>query len=132
MKNIIVQKYGGTSVGDTDKIKRVADRIKSYYENGDGIVVVVSAMGHSTDHLVELAEKVNPNPSKREMDMLLSTGEQVSISLLAMALEAIGVPAQSFTGSQVQILTDGNYSNAKIPCHVIEEGQPIRRLNSLN
>ncbi|MCB1141884.1 MAG: aspartate kinase [Leptospiraceae bacterium] len=114
MKNIIVQKYGGTSVGDTDKIKRVADRIKSYYENGDGIVVVVSAMGHSTDHLVELAEKVNPNPSKREMDMLLSTGEQVSISLLAMALEAIGVPAQSFTGSQVQILTDGNYSNAKI------------------
>jgi aspartate kinase len=114
MKNIIVQKYGGTSVGDTDKIKRVAGRIKTYYDRGEDVVVVVSAMGHSTDELISLAEKVNPNPSRREMDMLLSTGEQVSISLLAMALEGIGVPAQSFTGSQVRIITDGNFSNAKI------------------
>jgi aspartate kinase len=114
MPKIIVQKYGGTSVGTTDKIKNVANRIKSYHSKGDNVVVVVSAMGHTTDELVELAERVNPNPSKREMDMLLSTGEQVSISLLAMALEAIQVPAQSFTGGQVGILTDGKFSNAKI------------------
>lgn len=114
MQNLVVQKYGGTSVGTTDKIKNVANRIKGYHENGSHVVVVVSAMGHATDELVDLAEKVNPNASKREMDMLLSTGEQVSISLLAMALEAVGVPAQSFTGSQVKIITDGNFSNAKI------------------
>ncbi|MCX7999122.1 MAG: aspartate kinase [Leptospiraceae bacterium] len=114
MGKLVVQKYGGTSVGTTDKIKNVANRIKSYYEKGDKVVVVVSAMGHTTDELLDLAERVNPNPSKRELDMLLSTGEQVSISLLAMALEAIQVPAQSFTGAQVRILTDGNFSNAKI------------------
>ena len=114
MQNLVVQKYGGTSVGTTDKIKNVANRIKSYHEKGSQVVVVVSAMGHTTDELVDLAEKINPNASKREMDMLLSTGEQVSISLLAMALEAVNVPAQSFTGSQVKIITDGNFSNAKI------------------
>lgn len=80
MQNLVVQKYGGTSVGTTDKIKNVANRIKGYHENGSHVVVVVSAMGHATDELVDLAEKVNPNASKREMDMLLSTGEQVSIS----------------------------------------------------
>lgn len=114
MSTIVVQKYGGTSVGTTDKIKNVANRIKSYYDRGLKVVVVVSAMGHTTDELVDLAEKINPNASKREMDMLLSTGEQVSIALLAMALEAIQIPAQSFTGAQVKILTDGNFSNAKI------------------
>jgi len=114
MSNIIVQKYGGTSVGSPEKIKNVANRIKSYHDKGSPVVVVVSAMGHTTDELIDLAEKVNPNASRREMDMLLSTGEQVSISLLAMALEAINVPAQSFTGSQVKIVTDGNFSNAKI------------------
>ena len=114
MTNLVVQKYGGTSVGTTDKIKNVANRIKSYYDKGSKVVVVVSAMGHTTDELVDLAEKLSDNPSKREMDMLLSTGEQVSIALLAIALEAIGVPAQSFTGSQVKIITDGNFSNAKI------------------
>jgi aspartate kinase len=114
MANIIVQKYGGTSVGTTDKIKNVANRIKTYHNAGNQVVVVVSAMGHTTDELLELAERVNPNPSRREMDMLLSTGEQISVSLLAMALEAIEVPAQSFTGSQVKIMTDGNFSNAKI------------------
>jgi aspartate kinase len=114
MTNLVVQKYGGTSVGNTDKIKNVANRIKSYYEKGSKVVVVVSAMGHTTDELVLLAEKLSSNPNKREMDMLLSTGEQVSIALLAIALEAIGVSAQSFTGSQIKIITDGNFSNAKI------------------
>jgi aspartate kinase len=114
MPRIIVQKYGGTSVGTTDKIKNVARRIKTYHDRGDHVVVVVSAMGHTTDELIELAEKLNDNPPRREMDMLLSTGEQVSVSLLAIALEAIGVPARSFTGSQVKMMTDGNFSNAKI------------------
>ncbi|MBE7412462.1 MAG: aspartate kinase [Leptospiraceae bacterium] len=114
MSNIIVQKYGGTSVGSPDKIKNVANRIKSYYDKGSSVVVVVSAMGHTTDELIELAEKINTNPSRREMDMLLSTGEQVSVSLLAIALEAIQIPSQSFTGSQLKIMTDGNFSNGKI------------------
>jgi len=114
MSRIIVQKYGGTSVGTTDKIKNVAKRIKTYHDRGDRVVVVVSAMGHTTDELIELAEKINSDPPRREMDMLLSTGEQVSVSLLAMALHAIGVPAKSFTGSQVRLMTDGNFSNAKI------------------
>ncbi|MCZ8155284.1 MAG: aspartate kinase [Leptospira sp.] len=111
---IVVQKYGGTSVGDTTKIQNVARRIKKYHDEGNKVAVVVSAMGHTTDELVDLADKLSSNPPKREMDMLLSTGEQVSIALLAIALNEIGVPAQSFTGSQVKILTDGNFSNAKI------------------
>ncbi len=111
---IVVQKYGGTSVGDTTKIQNVARRIKRYHDEGNKVAVVVSAMGHTTDELVDLADKISQNPPKREMDMLLSTGEQVSIALLAIALNEIGVPAQSFTGSQVKILTDGNFSNAKI------------------
>lgn len=111
---IIVQKYGGTSVGDTDRIANVANRIKMYYDRGDSVVVVVSAMGHTTDHLVDMAMAVNPNAPKREMDMLLSTGEQVSIALLAMALERINIPAISFTGGQVNILTDDRHSDARI------------------
>ncbi len=114
MSKILVQKFGGTSVGDPERIKRVAARIKSYYEKGYQLVVVVSAMGHTTDELVDLAGKVAKNPPKREMDMLLSTGEQVSIALLAMALHDIEVPALSFTGGQVNIVTDGNFSNARI------------------
>lgn len=111
---IIVQKYGGTSVGTPERMQNVARRIKTYYDRGERVVVVVSAMGHTTDELVDLATKLNPYPHKREMDMLLSTGEQISIALLAMALQAIGVQARSFTGSQVNIQTDGNFSNARI------------------
>lgn len=114
MSKILVQKFGGTSVGDPERIKRVANRIKSYYEKGYQLVVVVSAMGHTTDELVDLAGKISQNPPKREMDMLLSTGEQVSIALLAMALHEVQVPAKSFTGAQVNILTDSNHSNARI------------------
>lgn len=111
---IIVQKYGGSSVGDTDRIKVVAARIKSYHDRGFHLVVVVSAMGKSTNRLVQLASEISKSPSKREMDMLLSTGEQVSISLLAMALQEMGVPAVSFVASQINIRTDGNHTNARI------------------
>lgn len=112
--SLVVQKYGGTSVGDTDRIKRVANRIKMYYDQGHDLVIVVSAMGHTTDQLVDMAAALNPNPKPREMDVLLSTGEQISIALLAMALDHIGVPAISFTGGQVRILTDKKHSKARI------------------
>ncbi|MCC5813769.1 MAG: aspartate kinase [Leptospira sp.] len=114
MSQTIVQKFGGTSVGDTTKIKNVANRIKTYHDDGKNVAVVVSAMGKTTDELVDLADQITQNPPKREMDMLLSTGEQVSISLLAMALNEVGVPAISFTGFQIKVKTDGNHSNAKI------------------
>jgi len=113
-EKIIVQKYGGTSVKNPERIRAVADRIKRYRENGYSVVVVVSAMGKTTDELIDLANELSKNPSKREMDMLLSTGEQVSISLLAIALHEIGIDAVSYTGSQIRVLTDGNFSNAKI------------------
>ncbi|HDP81071.1 MAG TPA: aspartate kinase [Spirochaetes bacterium] len=111
---IIVQKYGGTSVGSTERIRAVAERVKSYVHNGYSVVVVVSAMGKTTDSLVKLAAEITDNPSRREMDMLLSTGEQVSISLLAMALHETGIDAISYTGGQVKVSTDNNYSNARI------------------
>ncbi len=113
-QKIIVQKYGGTSVKSPERIKAVASRIKSYTDNGYSVVVVVSAMGKTTDVLVDLAKELSANPSKREMDMLLSTGEQVSVALLAIALHEIGVDAVSYTGSQIKMMTDGNFSNAKI------------------
>ena len=87
---LIVQKYGGSSVADADRIKNVANRIIQTKKQGNQVVVIVSAMGDSTDELIELAKQVNPNPPKREMDMLVSTGEQVSISLLAMAIQGMG------------------------------------------
>lgn len=111
---LYVQKFGGTSVGDTDKIRNVANRIKLYYDRGDDMVVVVSAMGKATDQLIDLAAKLHTNPPKREMDMLLSTGEQVSIALLAMALEYMNVPAISFTGGQVRIKTEDRHTEARI------------------
>ena len=111
---IIVQKYGGTSVKNAERIKAVAQRIKNYVDDNYHVVVVVSAMGKTTDVLVDLAAQITSSPSKREMDMLLSTGEQVSISLLAMALHEIGIKAVSHTGGQVEVITDGNFSNARI------------------
>lgn len=111
---LIVQKFGGSSVADVNKIKNIAQKISKFYHNDNKIVVVVSAMGDSTDELIDMANELNSNPSSREMDMLLSTGEQVSIALLAMALDAIKIPVISFTGSQVGIITDKIHSKARI------------------
>lgn len=111
---LIIQKYGGSSIANIEKIEGVAERIISYVRQGNRIVVVVSAMGDTTDALVCLAKKINPHPSEREMDMLISTGEQISCSLLAMAIHKRGVGAISFTGPQVGIVTDTYHTQAKI------------------
>ncbi len=111
---LIVQKYGGTSVGSPDRIARVADRIIATKRAGNDVVVVVSAMGHTTDELVDLANAVSPSPPAREMDMLLTAGERISMALVAMAIMARGVEAVSFTGSQAGILTEGKHGEAKI------------------
>ncbi|MCS7031883.1 MAG: aspartate kinase [Gloeomargarita sp. SKYG116] len=111
---LIVQKYGGTSVATVERIQAVAQRIVQTVAQGHQVVVVVSAMGHTTDELIALAKAVNPQPSPREMDMLLSTGEQVSIALVAMALEALGQPAISLTGTQVGIITEADHGRARI------------------
>ncbi len=111
---MIVQKYGGSSVANIDRIKGVARRIARYRRKGHGLVVVVSALGDTTDELLELAYKVTPVPSERETDMLISTGEQVSVALLAMALHKMGVNAISFTGAQVGIVTDCSHTKARI------------------
>ncbi|CAM3820073.1 aspartate kinase [Alkalicoccus chagannorensis] len=110
----IVQKFGGTSVGDTDKIKRVAQRIKAGMDEGHNVVTVVSAMGKSTDKLVELADEITDHPDPREMDMLLTTGEQVTISLVVMALKELGVEAVSLTGWQAGIVTEEVHQDARI------------------
>lgn len=114
MKDIIVQKFGGTSVADTDKIKNVAKAVIREKNLGNDVVVVVSAMGHTTDILTKLAKEISPNPSSREMDMLLSTGEGVSIALLAMALQAEGCKAVSMNAMQVGIITENVHSKARI------------------
>ncbi len=111
---LIVQKFGGTSIADVEKIKNVARRVVSYKEAGHQVLVVVSAMGQETDRLQALADRISPNPSERELDMLLSTGEQVSIALLAMAIHSLGYEAKSFTGHQVRIITDSSYTKARI------------------
>lgn len=111
---LVVQKYGGTSVGTVERIQAVAHRVKRTVEAGNSVVVVVSAMGKTTDGLVKLAGEISANPSRREMDMLLSTGEQVSIALLSMALLELGQPAISLTGAQVGIVTEAEYSRARI------------------
>ncbi|MBD3246881.1 MAG: aspartate kinase [Candidatus Omnitrophica bacterium] len=111
---IIVQKFGGSSVADVQKIENVATRVNRYAKQGYRMAVVVSAMGKSTNELIGLARQINPSPSEREMDMLLSTGERVSSSLLAMALHTRGREAISFTGSQVGIITDTVHTKAKI------------------
>ena len=111
---LIVQKFGGTSVGTTDRIRHVAEKIKKTREQGHQVVVVVSAMGGETDRLLGMANDLSSRPAAREMDVLLSTGEQVTIALLSMCLEAIGVPARSYLGSQVRILTDSVHNKARI------------------
>jgi aspartate kinase len=111
---LIVQKYGGTSVADPDRMRNVAKHIAALRAQGTDVVAVVSAMGKATDNLVELARQVSSNPQGREMDMLLTTGERISMSLLCMALHDVGCDAMSFTGSQVGIITDTSHTKAKI------------------
>lgn len=111
---IIVQKFGGTSVGSVEKIQNVANRVIAEVEEGNRVVVVVSAMGKTTDQLVSLASEINPHPSKRDMDMLLTTGEQITISLLSMALQTRGFDAVSLTGWQAGIRTEPIHGNARI------------------
>ncbi|MDR0818628.1 MAG: aspartate kinase [Oscillospiraceae bacterium] len=111
---LIVQKFGGSSVADAQRIKRVAGIVADTYKNGNDVVVVLSAPGDMTDDLIEKAAEINPGASRRELDMLLSTGEQQSVALCAMALESIGIPAVSMTGWQAGIQTTGQYGNARI------------------
>lgn len=111
---LVVQKYGGTSVANADRIKNVARRVAAYRSKGDQIVVVVSAMSGVTDGLLALAKDITPAPPERELDVLLATGEQTTTALAAMALHAIGVPAVSLTGAQAGIVTDGVHTKAKI------------------
>ena len=111
---LIVQKYGGTSMGSIDRIKNVAKRVKRWHDNGHQVVVVVSAMSGETNRLIDLARQISTQPDPREYDQMVSTGEQVSISLLAMALKDLGVGARSLTGRQVAIKTDNAYNKARI------------------
>ena len=112
--SLIVQKYGGTSVGSPEKIKAVAERVMGYSRRGHEMIVVLSAMSGETDRLISLANAVQEQPDTREMDVLLSTGEQVTISLFSMAIKAAGADAISFLGDQVQILTDSMHTKARI------------------
>ncbi|MCF7956801.1 MAG: aspartate kinase [Phycisphaerae bacterium] len=119
--SIVVQKFGGTSVADAAKIRRAAGRAIDAVKDGKQVVVVASARGKQTDLLVADALELNPNPPKREMDMLLSTGEQQTVSLMAMALEHMGYPAISFTGTQIEMLTDAAHSRARIQSIGVEK-----------
>jgi aspartate kinase len=112
--SLIVQKYGGTSVGSPEKIKAVAEQVLDYRSKGHQMVVVLSAMSGETDRLISLANSVQEQPDTREMDVLLSTGEQVTISLFAMAVKAAGFDAISFLGDQVKILTSSMHTKARI------------------
>jgi aspartate kinase len=127
---IIVQKYGGTSVGDVERIKKVAERIKSYCDEGHQMVVVVSARSGVTNELIARAEAITSLPSEREMDQLLAVGEQETIALTAIALQAIGVPAISYTGAQAGILTDKAHTKARI--HSIDATRLKNDLNAGN
>jgi aspartate kinase len=123
--SLVVQKFGGSSVADVAKVRAVAARVAAARREGRGVCVVVSAMGKTTDELLALAKKVSPSPARRELDMLLTAGERISMALLAMALEDLGVAAVSFTGSQAGILTDDRHASARIvevrPVRVREE-----------
>jgi len=112
--SLVVQKFGGTSVADPERIREVADHVARTRRRGDDVVVVVSAMGKETDELIRLAGEVSSLPPGREMDMLITAGERKATALLCMALHAVGIPADSFTGSQAGFITDGNHTNAKI------------------
>ena len=127
---LIVQKYGGTSVGSIELIEAVADKVAGFHDQGHDIVVVVSAMGGETDRLVALARTIMEQPVPREMDVLLSTGEQVTIALLCLALEKRGYSAHSFTGGQVRILTDGSHTKARI--REIDNSRILARLEQRN
>lgn len=111
---LIVKKFGGTSVANKERIFNVARRCADEYAKGNDVVVVLSAMGKMTDELIEMARNINPNPSKREMDMLLTTGEQTSVALAAMAFDVLGIPAVSLNAFQVAMHTTSNYSNARL------------------
>jgi len=111
---LVVQKYGGSSVGSAERIKRVAERIVATRKDGNEVVVVVSAMGDTTDHLMDLAQQVSPAPPPRELDMLLTSGERISNALVAMAISTLGAQARSFTGSQAGVITDSAHGRARI------------------
>ena len=111
---LIVQKYGGSSVADAAKIERVAGIIADTYRAGNEVVVVLSAQGDTTDDLIEKAREINPNPSKREMDVLLTVGEQISVALMAMQLEKMRLPAVSLTGWQIEMNTNSTHGAARI------------------
>src|SRR5246127_4955141 len=111
---LVVQKYGGSSVFDADRTRRVAERIVETKKQGNDVVVVVSAMGDTTDDLLDLARQVCPSPPPREMDMLLTAGERISNALVAMAIDSLGAQARSFTGSQAGVITTSSHGNAKI------------------
>ena len=111
---LLVQKFGGTSVGTVEKIEKIADKLIASQKAGNSVVAVVSAMSGETNRLIELAKNISPEPNAREFDVLVSTGEQVTIALLTMALHARGVDARSYTGAQVKILTDNSHTNARI------------------
>ncbi|MFO0596109.1 MAG: aspartate kinase [Myxococcaceae bacterium] len=125
MGRIVVQKFGGSSVADAEKIRKVAARVKARRAEGWDLVVVVSAMGDTTDELLSLAKKISHDPPRRELDMLLTCGERISMALLSMALQDVGVPAISFTGSQSGIITDDAHAQARIievkPARIEEE-----------
>ncbi|MFO1413978.1 MAG: aspartate kinase [Burkholderiales bacterium] len=125
---LIVQKYGGTSVGSTDRIKNVARRVAHFHKEGHQLVVVVSAMSGETNRLLALAKEISANPNPRELDVVAATGEQVTIGLLAIALEEMGIGARSYTGGQVRILTDNAYTKARILD--IDEGNMRRDLEA--
>lgn len=114
MAKLIVQKFGGSSVANPERIKKVAQRVVDAKKTGANVVVVVSALGDTTDELISLAGQITQNPPERELDMLMATGEQVSVALLAMAIHELGEDAVSFTGAQVGIITDGTHTKAKI------------------
>ncbi|MBK5305550.1 MAG: aspartate kinase [Frankiaceae bacterium] len=111
---LVVQKYGGSSVSDAERIKRVAERIVATKKDGHDVCVVVSAMGDTTDELLALAQQVSPLPPGRELDMLLTAGERISMALLAMAIQSLGLSARSFTGSQAGVITDSSHGRARI------------------